>query len=74
MPTLTPTPARSVLDASGYLVHKGHFVSLTWSGALGALVNACRDGVLISMTANDEQYLMTHHFQKKKKGQRKLEE
>jgi hypothetical protein len=37
-------------------------------------MNVCRDGVLISMTANDEQYLMTHHFHKKGEGQRKLEE
>jgi hypothetical protein len=64
-----------VLDASGYLVHKRHFVSLTCSGALGTLVNVYRDGVLISMKANDEQYLMTHHFHKReKKGQRKFGE
>jgi hypothetical protein len=47
--TPTPTPSPSLLDASGYLVHKCHFVSLTWSGALGTLVNVYRDGVLISM-------------------------
>jgi hypothetical protein len=35
-------------------------------------MNVCCDGVLISMTVNDEQYLMTHHFQKKKKARENL--
>jgi hypothetical protein len=60
-----------VLDASGYLVYKRHFVSLTWNGVLGTRMNVYRDSVLISMEANDEQYLMTHHFHKKGKGPEK---
>jgi len=64
-----------VLNASGYLVLKRYFVSLAWSGALGTLVNVYRDGVLISMTANDGQYTDDSPFpQKTKKGQRKLGE
>ncbi|HEX7335864.1 MAG TPA: galactose oxidase-like domain-containing protein [Gemmatimonadales bacterium] len=57
-----PPPASFALTATGRADATTQYMSLTWSGASGAMVDVYRNAVLIRVTENDGKYTNSRSF------------
>jgi hypothetical protein len=58
-----PAPPPITLTVTGTADATRHYMTLTWSGATGSMVDVHRNGALIKTTENDGRYLNTRNFQ-----------
>jgi PKD repeat protein len=56
------TPPPIVLNVSGRSDATTQYMTLTWSGARGTMVDVYRNGVMIKTTENDGRYVNTRNF------------
>jgi PKD repeat protein len=61
--TASDPPAAIALSVTGRADATKHYMTLTWTGASGSMVDVYRNGARIKVTENDGRYLNTRTFQ-----------